>query len=202
MIVTHGSPALATDGFNPMTARSFDNERALLDAARLGDREAAEQLLEESYRGVYAALFRLCGGNADLAGDLTQDSFQKAWQSIHRFDGRSKFSTWLYRIAYTTFLNHVRTPPRTVEWDEQMNGARDPRPAVEETLAARQGGDELRVAVLRLPEDLRFTITAHFWAELSINEIAEIENVTSVAIRKRLRKAYLLLESIGKRDPS
>jgi len=202
MIVTHASPALATDGYDPMTARSYESERELLDAARLGHREAAEQLLEGSYRGVYAALFRLCGGNADLAADLTQDAFQKAWQSINRFDGRSKFSTWLYRIAYTTFLNHVRTPDRTVGWDEHLTSSADLRPHMEETLAAQEGSVELRDAVLELPDDLRFTITAHFWAELSVNEIAEIETITSVAVRKRLRKAYLLLESIVKKDRS
>ena len=52
----------------------------------------------------------------------------------------------------------------------------------------------LREAVLRLPEDLRFTVTAHFWGGLAVKEIAAIEEITTVAIRKRLHKAFSLLE--------
>jgi DNA-directed RNA polymerase specialized sigma24 family protein len=45
-----------------------------------------------------------------------------------------------------------------------------------------------------LPEDLRFTVTAHFWGGLPVKEIARIENITAVGIRKRLHKAFALLE--------
>ena len=50
------------------------------------------------------------------------------------------------------------------------------------------------VPVLLLPEDLRFTVTAHFWSGLAVKEIAAIEEITTVAIRKRLHKAFTLLE--------
>src|SRR5512133_22796 len=109
-------------------------EAKLVNAAKLGDRDAAEQLVERTYSAVYAALYRMCHGDAELAADLTQDTYRKAWESLAGFDCRSKLSTWLYRIAYTTFLNHVRRPDRSVELDEGSIEVSDPAPSLEETI--------------------------------------------------------------------
>jgi RNA polymerase sigma-70 factor (ECF subfamily) len=167
----------------------FD-ERALLSALAAGDRRAADQLVDGTYRRVFASLLKLCGGRPDLAADLTQDTYQKAWTSLHRFDQRSLFSTWLYRIAYNTFLNHVRRPARIVPIDlERPLEPIDERPTPDERLDRREARERLRRAVIALPEELRFTITARFWGELPVSEIARLENVTGAAIRKRLKKA-------------
>jgi DNA-directed RNA polymerase specialized sigma24 family protein len=53
---------------------------------------------------------------------------------------------------------------------------------------------------MKLPEDLRFTVTAHFWGGLPVKEIARIENITTVAIRKRLHKAFTILGSTLEED--
>lgn len=172
-----------------------NEERRWLKGIRNGDRHIAEEMVERTYNSVYASLYRLCGGNADLAADLTQDSYRKAWEAIAEFDGRAKFSTWLYRIAYTTFLNHVRRPNRINAFkDPEKMPLPDPRPGAEEALERSQDEERLREAVMELPDDLRFTVTAHFWGALSVTEIATVEGITTVAIRKRLKKAFGLLE--------
>lgn len=174
----------------------WSGERQLLDAIRSGDRSAAEEMVERTYSAVFASLFRLCADN-DLAADLTQETYQKAWVALPKFNGRSQLFTWLYRIAYTTFLNHIRRPRRTTSIDEPtMPEVSDGAPAADELLAANEESERLRAAVLRLPEDLRFTVTAHFWGGLAVKEIAHIEDITTVAIRKRLHKAFSLLEAI------
>ncbi len=71
----------------------------------------------------------------------------------------------------------------------------DPAPNAGEVLAANEEAERLRAAVLQLPEELRFTVTAHFWGGLAVKEIATIEKITTVAIRKRLHKAFSLLEA-------
>lgn len=173
----------------------WDEERRLLAAIRGGDRSAAEELVERTYSAVYASLCRLCG-DADMAADLTQDTFRKAWEALSGFDGRSQFFTWLYRIAYTTFLNAIRRPRRIVSLDEQdAPEMRDERPQADEVLSDTEEAERLRHAVLELPEELRFTVTAHFWGGLAVKEIAKIENITTVAIRKRLHKAFTILEA-------
>src|SRR6185369_336981 len=111
-------------------AAPFGEERRLLAAIRAGDRLAAEELVERTYSAVFASLYRLCG-DSDLAADLTQETYQKAWGALSGFDGRSQLFTWLYRIAYTTFLNHIRRPRRMTSLDEPESfDVRDEAPPV------------------------------------------------------------------------
>lgn len=173
--------------------RSDGEEGRLLAALAAGDREAAERLVEQTYRAVFALLRRLCG-DQDLASDLTQETYRKAWDALSGFDGRARFSTWLCRIAYNTFLNHLRRPRRLVPLDEAHEATvADPAPAADETVDRTVAGDRLRRAVLALPDDLRFTVTALFWGDLPVKEVARQEGVTTVAIRKRLKKALQIL---------
>ena len=173
--------------------RSDGEEGRLLAALAAGDREAAERLGEQTYRVVFALVRRLCG-DQDLASDLTQETYRKAWDALSGFDGRARFSTWLCRIAYNTFLNHLRRPRRLVPLDEAHEATvADPAPAADETVDQTVAGDRLRRAVLALPDDLRFTVTALFWGDLPVKEVARQEGVTTVAIRKRLTKALQIL---------
>lgn len=174
---------------------SGDEEGRLLAALAAGDRGAADRLVERTYRGVFALLRRLCG-DPDLAADLTQETYRKAWDALSGFDGRAQFSTWLCRIAYNTFLNHLRRPRRLVPLeDKHQETVADPAPAADETVSQAVAGERLRRAVLALPEDLRFTVTALFWGDLPVREVAQQEGVTTVAIRKRLKKALRILAS-------
>ena len=170
------------------------SERELAVATLGGDREAAEELAARTYQRIYASLFHLCAGNADLAADLTQETYQRAWRALSTFGGRAEFSTWLYRVAYTTFLNHIRTPRRLVDLSDTTAESRpDPDPPADAVLESRQEAERLQKAVLDLPDDLRFTVTAHFWGGLEVKEIARLEGMTGMGIRKRLKKAFAIL---------
>jgi len=185
-------PAAAVE-HEPVIA-PWSDERRLLAAMRGGDRGAAEEIVERTYSAVYASLYRLCG-DGDLAADLTQETYRKAWEALGGFDGRSQLFTWLYRIAYTTFLNHIRRPRLMTSLDApEAPEMPDRAPRADDMLSDAEEAERLRGAVLKLPEDLRFTVTAHFWGGLAVKEIAKIEDVTTVAIRKRLHKAFGLLE--------
>lgn len=178
----------------------WGEERRLLAAIREGNAEAAEELVERTYSAIFASLFKMCG-DGDLAADLTQETYRKAWGALPSFDGRSQLFTWLYRIAYTTFLNHIRRPQRMTSIDEpEAVDVRDERPRADELLAEAEEAEHLRSAVMQLPDDLRFTVTAHFWGGLAVKEIAAIEKITTVAIRKRLHRAFSILESLLDED--
>ncbi len=171
-------------------------EAALLAALADGDRAAAEELVDRTYRNVYTLLCRLAR-DPDLAADLTQETYRRAWGAIGSFDGRARFGTWLYRIATNTFLNHVRRPRAVVPLDDELA-------AVIPDCARRQDDEaidaetqeRLRRAVLELPDELRFTVAARFWADTPVAEIAKADGISEVAVRKRLRHAFRLLASM------
>ena len=180
----HVNPSLLQDG-------APGTEKELLGRIRAGERAAAEALVEANYRRIYAYLCK-CGGDPAAAEDLTQETFRKAWTAIGSFDGRSSISTWLHRIAYTTFLNSIRGP-RPAPLPDDPPPLPDPAPPADEVVHRREEDTALRRAVLDLPEALRFTVTAHYWGEMTIREIAAVEKITVVAVRKRLAKALALL---------
>lgn len=170
-------------------------ESELLQLLTRGDRAAAEALVERTYQQTWAALVRLTG-DPDLAADLTQETYRKAWTSLDRFDRRSRLATWLYRIAYNVFLNHIRrpqpvTPLQDLSGDERpLHDPPDPGLGIDDVLARREVSRRLRRAVVALPDPLRFTVTARFWGELSIEDIASLDEISGTAVRKRLKKAF------------
>ena len=177
------------------------DEKRLLAAVAAGDRGAAEELVRSTYEEVFAALMRMTHGDRDEAADLTQETYRKAWKALPTFDRRSRLTTWLYRIAYTTFLNEKRRRREAQASDEAAEThVEDTAPSQDEAMDRREVAVRLRRAVLALPEELRFTVTARFWAELPVEEIARVEKVTGAAIRKRLKNAKARLHQVLKTE--
>ena len=93
------SPISEYDVVDPDTGDEFT-----VAAAVRGDRRAFERLYRRHVGQVYALCFRLTGGRRDRAEDCVQDAFVAAWRALPRFESRSRFSTWLHRIAVNTVL--------------------------------------------------------------------------------------------------
>lgn len=85
------------------------SEEALIGLAlRKADQRAFGQLVTRHQSMVRNSLRQLTDWNEALADDLAQETFIKAYQNLQQFDGRAKFSSWLYRIAYNQFLQYCR----------------------------------------------------------------------------------------------
>jgi len=84
------------------------DRRLVARALLAGDRRAFEQLMRRHQGMVRAQLRRLLNGDRAMADDLAQETFLLAWRKLHQFRGDARFATWLYRIAYTCFLQAVR----------------------------------------------------------------------------------------------
>jgi RNA polymerase sigma-70 factor (ECF subfamily) len=104
------------------------------------DRRAFEQLVRRHQGMVRVQLRRLLRGDDVKADDLAQETFLLAWRKLHQFRGEARFSTWLYRIAYSCFLQAVRKRSSAVG---EIDGA-----AVDQRTSARHGLD-LRIDVER-----------------------------------------------------
>lgn len=166
---------------------------ALLDR---GDTIAAEELARQTYPRVFATLLRFCG-QRELAADLTQETYRRAWSSLDQFRRGSSFYTWLFRIATNVFLNHQRRPSRLQPMTETTRETlADPSPDGADRTLKKQERQQLRRVVLELPSELRLVVTAKFWGEVKTRDLARLEGLSHSAIRKRLKRA---LEEIQKR---
>jgi len=139
-------------------------------------------------------------GNLDDARDLTQDVFLKAFENIGRFQGRSKFSTWLTSIAINTGteLLRQRKPSESLDQGEEgeefrprqiQSWADDP----EQVLAASQRSQLVREGVLRLPEKYRVVVLLRDINQLSTEEAAAALGLSVPALKARLLRGRLML---------
>jgi RNA polymerase sigma-70 factor (ECF subfamily) len=92
-------------------AADWGSERALVAAARTGDRDAFESLVEAHRRGLHLHCYRMTGSLTD-ADDMLQESLLKAWRRINTFESRAPFRAWLYKIATNTCLNELAARER------------------------------------------------------------------------------------------
>lgn len=170
--------------------------KSLCKRAKRTDREAACELLNICYSDVFAYLRRLCGSRQD-AEDLTQQTFLKVWSSFDRFAGRSKFSTWLYRIAYNTYVDWRRADTGGARdypdpwWDECI----DMNPGPLSNVADRQMAQRLYEVVDQLDEDKRHVVHLHYYQQLSIRQTAKVLDVATSTVKYRLREVLRILRN-------
>src|SRR5215207_2583148 len=92
---------------------AISTEQELLKAARGGDEDAFQPLVEP-YRGeLHAHCYRMLGSLHD-AEDALQEALLRSWKGLKRFEGRSSLRSWLYKIATNTCLNHLAKRPKRV----------------------------------------------------------------------------------------
>ncbi|MFH1717693.1 MAG: RNA polymerase sigma factor [Planctomycetota bacterium] len=168
----------------------------LCKRVRKADKDAACELLKICYPDVFAYLRRLCGSNQD-AEDLTQQTFLKVWSSLGGFAGRSKFSTWLYRIAHNTYVDWRRgttTGARSCA-DQWWHECEDGNPGPLAHAADRQLAQRLYEAVDQLDEDKRHVVHLHYYQGLSIRQTAKVLNVAASTVKYRLREVLRILQA-------
>jgi RNA polymerase sigma-70 factor (ECF subfamily) len=168
--------------------------KSLCKHAKKGDKAAAQELLMFFYSDVYVYLRRLCGSNQD-AEDLTQQTFFKVWLSLNSFAGRSKFSTWLYRIAYNTYIDWRRGNAGQVRYrsDQWWYECEDDNPDPLANAAERQLAQRLYEAVDRLDEDKKHAVHLHYYQGLSIRQTADVLGIATSTVKYRLREVFKVL---------
>jgi len=168
--------------------------KRLCRSANKGDKDAACQLLKIYYADIFAYLRRLCGSKDD-AEDLTQQTFLKVWSSLGTFKSRSKFSTWLHRIAYNTYIDWRRRNSRNRQsqrnqwWQE----CTDTNPSPFANVAERQLAQRLYEAVDLLDEGKRQVVHLHYYQGLSLRETAKALGIATSSVKHRLREVFKIL---------
>jgi RNA polymerase sigma-70 factor (ECF subfamily) len=167
--------------------------KTLCKRAKRADKDAACELLKIYYADIFAYLRRLCGSQAD-GEDLTQQTFLKVWRSLDSFRGRSKFSTWLYRIAHNTYIDWQRRNNRIQSQSDQWwQQCMDKSPGPFAHAAERQMAKHLYRAVEQLDEAKKQVVHLHYYQGLSLRETARVLNISTSTVKYRLREVIKLL---------
>ena len=131
-----------------------------------------EQLYRENAKIVYHYLLSLCHDQT-LAEDLTQDTFLKAYQSLERFDGKCKLSTWLCQIGKHLYYQYLAKAKREIPTEPEEQQMQEHSQPEETTLYRLELMDMLK-EMQKLPSQMREVIYLRVSADLSFREIGEI----------------------------
>lgn len=162
-----------------------------------GDADATDALLRLHYDTVRAVCHRIVINRAD-AEDATQLALISIVRALPGFDGRSKFSTWVYRIATNAAIDEVRrTKRRAIPVDVDATFV---LPVADGSQAVDAQMD-VAGALAQLPEEYRTAIVLRHIADLDYEEIAEIQGVPIGTVRSRLARGRAqLAEILGNQD--
>jgi len=182
---------------------------ALVRRAKSGDTTAFEELFRRHRSQIYSLTYRMTGNSAD-AEDLLQDVFLTAFRKIGSFQGRSSFSTWLYRVGINRSKDFLRKKKRAAELqtpDDQHGEASLEESsrhagAVERSSQPEAGaiaGEAQRLvqeALDRLPEGLRVPLVLHELEGLQYREVARLMRLPVGTVKSRIFRARLQLAEI------
>jgi len=165
------------------------SDEALAAAANAGDRGALEVLLARHFDRVHAICRRVTGHPED-ALDATQEALIAVTRGLHRYDGRSLFTTWLYRVATNAALDELRRRKRRPEPaelidDRPLGGAGAGSAPFESAVTARL---DIDAALAGLSPEFRAAVVLRDLCDLDYAEIAEALDVPIGTVRSRIAR--------------
>lgn len=173
-------------------------EGQLLKAIRAGDRRALAAVFDRYADRLYRLAYGVLRDRAE-AEDVVQESFLALIDRIDTFEGRSRVSTWLYRVAYNRSIDRVRERRRASPGVDDDAAVPMPRSLADwskqpdEILVDREARDMLERAIGDLPERLRAVFVLRDVEGLSTAETADVLGITTAATKVRLHRARLQL---------
>lgn len=135
-------------------------------------------------------LLALCGGNKADADDLAQESLVKAYLAIERYRDSGQFKSWIFRIAYNTFLNHVASR-KQYDSLEDASGVTAP-----ESADGSFANQHLYMALSKLPPKERSSLILYYLCGYSVKEIAAITESSEDAVKKQMSRGREKLKEI------
>ena len=135
-------------------------------------------------------LTALCCGNSALADDIAQEACIKAYLSSDSLKSPDKFKPWIFRIGYTSFINHKRSQKSFAGYDEALHIAAD---SATDSAFRYQA---LYAALGRLPDKERTSVLLFYMEGYAIKEIAEIQETTESAVKQHLMRGRIHLRGL------
>ena len=172
------------------------DEKALVEAAQNGDERAFATLATNCRIRAWNVCLRVCGNHHD-AEDALQSALALAWKNLHKFNGKSSFATWFYRIATNASLQLVRTRKQTASIDDDTFGyeieLEDFRSEFTESVEKQ---DYLARALETLSDDAREALVLWSIADMKVADIAIHQGSSLSATKVRLHRAKKQLRAV------
>lgn len=163
------------------------NEAELIERAREGDAQAFRRLYDLHVDRVYGLAYRMTGED-DMARDITQEAFFRAYTRLDQFRGDAAFSTWLHTVTTSVALNEIRKVKRHRQRERDIDAvapvAAAPTPRSDPHLR-----DRVKAAVDALPEIYRTVFLLHDVEGMNHGEIARALEVAEGTSKARLSRA-------------
>lgn len=182
----------------------MEEENKWILAARKGNRLAFRQLVEKYQNYVFTIALRILK-QREAAEEVAQDVFLKVFQTLDSFEGKSKFSTWLYTIAYRTAIDVARKKQlhtQTLDDDRTPNWKDDFHEDGLQRVSRQDLQQQLQTAIDQLDPVDASIITLYYLHEKMVKEIAEITGLTETNIKTKLyrlrdRLREMLTQQLG-----
>ena len=172
----------------------------LIEQTLKGDTKAFGELVERYQAFVYTIVIRIVKVREE-AEEVAQDSFIKAFQSLSSYRGESKFSSWLYSIAYRKALDALRKNKKNNSLELIEEITEGDCSVIENALTYiedQERSEVIKKCILELPEKEAAIITLFYFEEQSIKEIAKITELTEDNVKVKLYRSRKKLFSLLK----
>ena len=184
------------DAINVKFATREATDDLLIVAAKSGDRPAFVELWTRHSKIAFNMAYRITGNHED-AEDVVQDAWLRVYVHLNSFDGRSKFSTWLTRIAINSALGILRRKRAHPETAMEITDGEtwqhweiaDETKNIEDLYARHERVERLRRAIHCLQPTLRNVVEIHQMNNMSVKEIADLAGISVAATKSRLLRA-------------
>ncbi|WP_109830997.1 RNA polymerase sigma factor [Reichenbachiella versicolor] len=171
-------------------------DRHLITQVLRGNHQAFAALIDRHKGLVYSICLKVCK-NAETAEEIAQDTFLKAFQKLDTFKSESKFSTWLYRIAYNLSLNTIKKSRiQTDDIDEHQSVGESDLPDGFFALKQEEQRGYLRQALDRLNERYALVLSLYYLEEMSVKEVAVIMTEKESNVKVHLNRARKALNKV------
>jgi len=174
-----------------------------IDKVLKGDIQYFSYFVDKYKDIVYSIAFKVLRNRED-AEEMAQESFIKAFKSLHTFKGSAKFSTWLYRITYNNCISEVRKKKLKFVSTDDVQISDEPGEMNLDGIPEENRAKYVKAALDKLPEDEYTLVLLYYFEDKSIEEIGKIMKMSESNVKVKLfrarKKLYTLLNEMLKEE--
>lgn len=178
----------------------INDDQQYIDKVLQGDTNSFANLVDKYKDLVYSLVIKMTK-NREEAEEISQDTFIKAFQNLEKFKGESKFSTWLYKIAYRTCLDTLKKNKNhrsNYDINEITLNQIKSTDSILNDLERKDRANVMKDCLDKLPSEERSILWMFYFDELSLKEIIEVTNLSEANLKVKLHRARKRLLSIVK----